>query len=1057
MNFIPAILVAIDPYSTALLAAVRNKLQQRYPQIAALIQFRTLVASEGKLSEDLDAYACKDFDLICDRLNKSLADSELIAALQQESIALLNSGGDPQVIAAAEQAGINVSPRRRIYCLATTAYPSCRDTLPSYADLMRFLLNKLFLGQSNSLELIALLPSLFENEAADQACADTYGLFKVLDHRLSESRRKNRPMLFDNHWLIDRTNSERIQMPSLRNGLDAYAEIISTFLIREPDALGIAVGDTVINEKVAAFSSFGCSEVIFPISEIIRRLYLTLSRDILDNAFLAEFEKIRKNYRCLLLDVKAFVLQQSFSEAFNEIEQPRGKRIWQDFSPTISEPSLGLTENFVQNLNDQKQIFRDQRLLGFKRVAEESSSLAKTKINQLLEDSVIQQSDYLDSGLDRVSQFLALLVDSTITGNADILGEEPQNLVVNKRKLALGLDNTLGISINREESEKYLQHIAELRVELASLEDAEKNLFFTEPSAKSITDKWQSQLDSKAQNNSSEIPKQEVNQLTDQEESEQREVQETSLSQKILLKRAEFLEAWQRLQILIESEEFAARRNRQNAIAEKEEKFRQDIERTEKDLFTKEKDWERCRDRLDDALERKRTFLLLFLVFYLGGIVLGAGILAISSAIAGFLGVISGLIWLISGIVLAVWFVAFIKNLIAVSAEVKQASTQLKNSQRSFKAAATQLRRSHNEQLKFEFDLYLQKIRADVVDTAITSAQGLAASLTRTLDWLRQLRNHFEQKIQSIDIPKSVIRSSIISTQDIDSVYAKLFPDINRTASLFTEKEILRSQVLKMNSDLFQSRIETYTQEKFEHLSKYALTDVLNGNSEFLLSNTPDVILKKFYRVSQPLVQLFRTDMDRTATNAQDLTLWINSNGSDEILNSLRQLRQNITIYESDDRHSLTLLGRHMGFPLYFLSIIEFYRLCYEKVGDRIDIENRNLDDILPTQEFHEAWKILLLAIALKVVTYANKQYLFNNKILGTTRRAIAETLTREYTQQQIYDQLKELTENALTQSDVEIMYESLARLEQREGWEILEGSERNLINDLLCEYNPLN
>jgi hypothetical protein len=77
--------------------------------------------------------------------------------------------------------------------------------------------------------------------------------------------------------------------------------------------------------------------------------------------------------------------------------------------------------------------------------------------------------------------------------------------------------------------------------------------------------------------------------------------------------------------------------------------------------------------------------------------------------------------------------------------------------------------------------------------------------------------------------------------------------------------------------------------------------------------------------------------------------------------------------------------------------------------------------------------------------------------LLGATRRAIAETLTREYTQQQIYDHLRELTEKARTQSDVEIMYENLTKLEQRQDWEMLESSERNLINDLLCEYNPLN
>lgn len=50
-----------------------------------------------------------------------------------------------------------------------------------------------------------------------------------------------------------------------------------------------------------------------------------------------------------------------------------------------------------------------------------------------------------------------------------------------------------------------------------------------------------------------------------------------------------------------------------------------------------------------------------------------------------------------------------------------------------------------------------------------------------------------------------------------------------------------------------------------------------------------------------------------------------------------------------------------------------------------------------------------------------------------------------------------EQTENARTQADVEMMYESLTKLEQRKDWEMLENSERNLINDLLCEYNPLN
>ncbi|OIP75879.1 MAG: hypothetical protein AUK48_06600 [Oscillatoriales cyanobacterium CG2_30_44_21] len=126
-------------------------------------------------------------------------------------------------------------------------------------------------------------------------------------------------------------------------------------------------------------------------------------------------------------------------------------------------------------------------------------------------------------------------------------------------------------------------------------------------------------------------------------------------------------------------------------------------------------------------------------------------------------------------------------------------------------------------------------------------------------------------------------------------------------------------------------------------------------------------------------------------------------------------------------------------------------------MGDRIDSNNRNLDDILPTQEFHEAWQILLIAIALQVVTYSSNKYLFNNQTLGTTRRAIAETLTREYTQQQVYDYLKEITENARTRSDVEIMYESLTKLEQRQDWEVLESSEQNLISDLLCAYNPLN
>ncbi len=648
MNFIPAIIIALDPYSTALLVAMRLNLQRRFPQIAPLIQFRALVVNEGKLSEDIDTYASKDFDLVSDRLKSTLEQSALLATLEQETITLLRSGRDPEMIATAEKAGINIGTRRRIYCLATAAYAANRDIVPRYAKLIRFLLGRLFVGDSNGLELIALLPSLFENETT-QACADTYGFLKVLDHHLTQSQRNHEIMLFDNHWLIDRTNSEKVQMPSLQNGLEVYAEALSMFLVREIEALGISVGDAIVKNKVAAFSSFGCSEAIFPINEIIERLKMTLASNLLNTGFLPSFEDTSENYRRLLLDAKSFVLQQSFSEAFDEIEQPRGKRIWQDFMPSNSEPSVGMVQAFIQSLNNQKQTFRERKLLGFKKIAEEASALAKSKIEKLLEAEIKQQADYLSSGLDRASQFLKVLVETTIAGNADILGEEPQNLVTNRRKLAAKLDPILGLEVNREQSQKRLQRIAELRVELSSLEEAEKNIFFTDPLAETVMGIGATEKQSVDQNDF------QLNDLSDQdldEEIEQQPSNELSLSQKILLKRAEFLEAWQQLQIALESEEFTTRRTRQSAIADKEDRLKLDIVNAEKDLQLKEKEWERCRERLADALEHQRNFLLLYLTVYLGSIVIITGVIASIVAVSGILGAIGGIVWAGLGIAL---------------------------------------------------------------------------------------------------------------------------------------------------------------------------------------------------------------------------------------------------------------------------------------------------------------------------------------------------------------------------------------------------------------------
>ena len=204
-------------------------------------------------------------------------------------------------------------------------------------------------------------------------------------------------------------------------------------------------------------------------------------------------------------------------------------------------------------------------------------------------------------------------------------------------------------------------------------------------------------------------------------------------------------------------------------------------------------------------------------------------------------------------------------------------------------------------------------------------------------------------------------------------------------------------------------------------------------------------------------MRLQDSDAHLNPTSQPEITLWVGAKDKEEILQSYSRFSRSITPILAENEGSLRVLVRSLGFPVYFLSQIEFYRDCYERNHQELSEQDNNIPDLIPEEissnrELNGAYDTLLLAIALELI-FQNPQnnYQFNNQFLGQEREQIASSLATEFTHQEIYGALKESIESF----ENHLIYQQLEKLEKSA--KDLTHYERKRITQLLSNYNPLN
>lgn len=1020
-RFKPTTLIALDSHSATFCHAVCHQLEQQFPAQRRLVNAQMLVYENGAIafSSNLDSVGNFCFDLQKNNNSSSqisaveakalFSNEQQIKTLEPTLIELLKAGRNQKAIATAQKAGIEVSQQRRIYLLLSAVNPATRGIVTEFASWIRWLFSKRFSTEPYSLEAIILLPGLLTN-AGESDYATAYALLKELDASQSSSEMP----AFDNHWLIDGCNAQGIQMGSLETNLISYSDAFVGFLTAEPQSIGVLVGAKTIRQKIAAYSTFGYSELFFPVQTVIARLSSQLGLDILTHGFLAKDEPSPENNRRLLLAAKAFVLSDSFIKSYRELEQPDGKTIWQNFNPqTVLK--AGMAQEYVDEIKHQHQLFESHSLLNFKSRLESAREKVTSQLFDFLTAKINDWLDAKPTGLTWGLQLLKLLTNPAIAPDSDILGELPKNLITQQRDIIKEFDSQLGVSLETKNSEDLLNQIQELRSQLKKLEDEQAI-------AKSTSEEGETE------------------------------------SEKIVEIRQQLRLAYQAYQQAIEEEEYTARRLRREAIASKRTQLNKGVEEAEKRLINSDNQLEEAKEKLNDILEEKRKFFLkYFCVFPAIAAAFTIFILGIALLFNALPTLLVLLTWF-SLIPLISWAIGFTKKFLILNNQEKTAHERIKIYDSSLKTAGITLRNAYNRKSQFEYDLYVDKLRQGILQDLIKETKKKAVALEKRLIELESLKKELNDYYHQQTLGNSATHRSVISLKNINDYYQSQISDPHLPAKIFIAEKVSRSQCWSFPNQEFHTQLKQFSDQQFEELTKLSIGNVLENDLNLIEPGSEDLLLRQLFDSGEPLLQLQQVDTQQTQGRSQDTTIWIGTKDQDQISSQCRQLKPDSTLETAEDSLAIKVLTRCLSFPAYFIGSIEFYLECYDR-SSHIEAENKALPDLIPTEfsisgEIREAWQKLLQAIALGIICQSpTGEYTLHKTPLGKKRRQIAEAFATEFSKQKLYHLLCQHLDQV--SCDPDLLYQKLSSFVAIA--EDLETVEREMLSGLLQDYNPLN
>jgi len=256
--------------------------------------------------------------------------------------------------------------------------------------------------------------------------------------------------------------------------------------------------------------------------------------------------------------------------------------------------------------------------------------------------------------------------------------------------------------------------------------------------------------------------------------------------------------------------------------------------------------------------------------------------------------------------------------------------------------------------------------------------------------------------------------------------------------------------------DHFAQKLEEFARSRFQSFAKLSITDVLLGYPELFSAEQSALRLEELDRAASPFAMLSEMDLNDDTFAQKDVTIWAGPMDSAPLLDRYRKFNETSTIRPSDDEHSLRALTRCLNFPAFYLSQIEFYRSCYDRLQNK---EAASLPDLIPDElimgaDSRRAYEQLLVSIAVGLIEQngdGNYQFVDGNGSLrGATRREIAEKLAGDYGSQKIYTQICNRLASFVSETIYESVIDFLGRAPD------LEPFEREILIAVSQKHHPL-
>ncbi len=302
----------------------------------------------------------------------------------------------------------------------------------------------------------------------------------------------------------------------------------------------------------------------------------------------------------------------------------------------------------------------------------------------------------------------------------------------------------------------------------------------------------------------------------------------------------------------------------------------------------------------------------------------------------------------------------------------------------------------------------------------------------------------------------SYMRRPVLSGEQIDQFYQKDVTHIETESQTFIQEHVPRSQVRRIAIEDFAQSLLGFANSRFKSVSSLSIEDVLLRSPGLIPGDQASLTLEELERAATPLVLLSEMDLNDDIFAQKDLTIWAQATDSAELLQRYRKVNSTTSIRPSDNKHSLRALTRCLNFPAFYLSQIEFYRSCYDRLHEK---EAATLPDLIPDEltvsgDFRRAYEYVVIAVAIGLISNnGDGVYQLVNgigSIVGSSRRQVAEKFVADYSSQKLYGEMVK----RVAAYDSETIYSALTTFMQTAS--DLEPFEQEVLVTLSQRYHPL-